>query len=300
MKGLHRGVYLLPNLFTSANLFLGFFAIIRGIQISLRGGNDYRSCAFAIIAAALFDMMDGRVARRTNTATKFGVEYDSLSDLVSFGVAPAILLYMWAFQDLGRIGWLGAFLYIACGALRLARFNLQVTGVERKFYQGLPIPMAAMMMAGSILIWQGRIVSQADLFFVGDATFYLLVLTYTLAGLMISTIPYRSLKSLSLTSRQPFYYLFFVVLAVMIWGAKPWWFLFLLGCVYLLSGPVEHYILPKPVKALQKVKKRRRVRRALNRIDRISSQPPSQRKEKEQIEQPISVEKDNIHPIKRS
>lgn len=304
MKGLHRGVYILPNLFTSASLFLGFFAIIRAIQIALRGGQNFRACAVAIIAAAFFDMMDGRVARKTNTASRFGVEYDSLSDLVSFGVAPAVTMYVWTLHDLGRAGWLAAFLYLACGALRLARFNVQATGVEKKFFQGLPIPMAAMMLSGAILIWEGRPIGigDANLFFAGDVQLYLLGFTYVLAGLMVSTIPYRSFKSLYLTHRHPFYYLVLVVVGLMLWAFKPWWFLFLLGCGYLLSGPIEKYILPKPMGVIARAQKRRRVRKALQRMDELSSQiaPPAAQNENSQSEEvPVNLTDGNVRPLRR-
>jgi CDP-diacylglycerol---serine O-phosphatidyltransferase len=296
MKDLHKGVYILPNLFTSASLFMGFFAIIRAIQTATRGEGSYQWCALAIIAAAAFDMMDGRVARKTNTATKFGVEYDSLADLVSFGVAPAVVMYLWTLRGLGRVGWLAAFLYMACGALRLARFNVQSSSAEKSYFQGLPIPMAAMMLSGAILIWNGEPIGKASLFYPEDTQFYLLGLTYTLAGLMVSAIPYRSFKSLDLTSRQPFYYLVFVLIGLMIWAFKPWWFLFLLGCCYLLSGPVERYILPKPIGAIQRARKRRRVNKALDRIDELSAQIPPQSPES----QGPADDDENVRPLRRS
>ena len=123
--GLGKGVYLLPNLVTTVNLFLGFFALIRAIQVAMGRYEDYRVCAIAFFLAAIFDMMDGRIARKTNSASKFGMEYDSMADLVSFGVAPGIVYYLWALQSLERVGWVGAFLYMVCAALRLARYNLQ-------------------------------------------------------------------------------------------------------------------------------------------------------------------------------
>ncbi|MFH1263397.1 MAG: CDP-diacylglycerol--serine O-phosphatidyltransferase [Pseudomonadota bacterium] len=292
MKDLRKGVYILPNLITSTSLFLGFYAIIHAIQTSISGALNYQPCALAIIASAAFDMMDGRVARKTNTATKFGVEYDSLADLVSFGVAPAVVMFLWTLNDLGRAGWLAAFLYMACGALRLARFNVQVTSVEKNFFQGLPIPMAAMMLSGALLIWEGKPVGEVSLFFPFDVQLYLLVFTYTLGALMVSSIPYRSFKSLSLTSRRPFYFLVFGVIGLMIWAFRPWWFLFMLGCLYLLSGPVERYILPKPIGAIQRVRKRRRVNKALDRIDEMSTLPPSAPDSSGETDE-------NVHPIRR-
>jgi CDP-diacylglycerol---serine O-phosphatidyltransferase len=294
MKGMHKGIYILPNLFTSASLFLGFFAIIRAIKIALAGGEDFQICAMAIIAAAFFDMMDGRVARKTNTASRFGVEYDSLSDLISFGAAPALVMYLWTLHDFGRRGWLAAFLYMACGALRLARFNVQATGVEKKFFQGLPIPMAAMMLSGAILIWEGQPVGKANLFVPGDVQFYLMVLTYILAGLMVSTIPYRSFKTSYLTDRLPFLYLVLVIVGFVVWAYEPWGVLFLLGCGYLLSGPVEKYILPKPIGAIQQARKRHRVRKSLDRIDGLSSQISSDASSGQE------PSRENVQPLRRS
>ncbi len=295
MKDPQRPVYILPNLFTSGSLFLGFYAMIHAINITLRGEQNYKACALALIGAAMFDMMDGRVARKTNTASRFGVEYDSLSDLVSFGVAPALIIYLWTLKELGRIGWLGAFLYLACGALRLARFNIQVTGVEKKFFQGLPIPMAAMMICGAILIWEGKPIEDIELFFSLDVRFFLLILTYLLAGMMVSTIPYRSFKTLSLTTSHPFYYLVLVVVGLMFFGIKPWWSLFSLGCVYLLSGPVEKYVLAAPVRVFQRVKRHRRVKKALDRIDELASVTPKTIEDENQVKQERKV-----HPLKRS
>ncbi len=268
MSDLRRGIYILPNLFTTASLFCGFYAIVIAVERVVVGALNYQKCAIAIIFAAMFDGLDGRVARRTKTATRFGVEYDSLSDLVSFGVAPALVLYSWALRGFER-GWLPAFLYMACGALRLARFNVQATGVEKKYFQGLPIPMAALMVAGSILIWEGRPVDTVELFIPGE--YFLLAMTFLLSLLMVSTIPYRSFKTIDLATRHPFYNLVMMVIAVVVWATKPWWILFFIGCTYVLSGPVERYILPRPIQAYRQVRRRRRIQKTLDRMDEIAS-----------------------------
>ena len=134
-------IYVLPNLLTTGNMFFGFVAIVLSIQ------QDFTHAAYAIVGAAIFDLLDGRVARLTHSTSQFGAEYDSLCDLVSFGVAPGILLFLWALQPFGRIGWLASFLFACCGALRLARFNVQATIIEKNYFQGLPIPMAAGIVA---------------------------------------------------------------------------------------------------------------------------------------------------------
>ncbi|HLG20799.1 MAG TPA: CDP-diacylglycerol--serine O-phosphatidyltransferase [Bdellovibrionota bacterium] len=297
MSDLSQGVYMLPNLFTTASLMCGFYAVINAINLGLAGRQDFSECAWAILLAAMFDGLDGRVARRTRTASRFGTEYDSLSDLVSFGVAPAVVLHIWALGSMGRIGWLGSFLYLACGALRLARFNVQSGSVEKKFFQGLPIPMAAMMVSAAILIWEGKLKGDTTLFFEDDVYVYLLVMTFSLAGLMVSSIPYRSFKTLHLTDRRPFYSLVLVVMGLMIWVTKPWWMLFFLGCAYLLSGPIEQYVLPRPVRAFERAKRRHRVRKALDRLDSLASgplpTPPGTKSEDE-------ATGENVRPLRRS
>jgi CDP-diacylglycerol--serine O-phosphatidyltransferase len=296
MSDVRRGVYILPNLFTTASLFCGFYAIVHAIELAVSGAQDFKTCAVLIVAAAVFDGMDGRVARKTRTSSKFGVEYDSLSDLVAFGVAPALIMYIWALKDFHRIGWLASFLYMACGALRLARFNVQSGSVEKKFFQGLPIPMAAMMVAGSVLIWEGEPVGDKGLFFAGDIQAFLLILTFLLAGLMVSTISYRSFKTMNLTQRQPFYALVFIVLALVIWATKPWWILFLIGCGYLLAGPVEQYVLPPPVQAYRSVRRRHRIKKALAKMDEIASETPAAGDSTK-----IGAEDgENVHPLRRS
>ena len=144
-KPLRMYIYILPNLFTTANIFCGFFAMISTMK------QNYLYAAYAIVVAAIFDQFDGRLARLTRSTSKFGAEYDSLCDVVSFGVAPAFLMFHWALQPFGRLGWMACFLYVACGAIRLARFNVQVNIIEKNYFQGLPIPMAGGIVASSVL-----------------------------------------------------------------------------------------------------------------------------------------------------
>jgi CDP-diacylglycerol--serine O-phosphatidyltransferase len=250
MSNVKRGVYVLPNLFTSANLFFGFYAIIYALKVTLNGKDTYYMCAYFILFAAIFDMMDGRVARKTNTASRFGIEYDSLCDLVSFGVAPALVTYLWMFQSLGRLGWVICFLYVACAALRLGRFNVQAASVESKHFQGLPVPMAALIMCGMLTLWKGQDVSTVVVPFFGTLRTQVLLLMFLISLVMVSNIPYRNTKSLSLTRRMPFYSLLLVVLVLVIWAVKPLWIMFAFGLLYFMSGPVEwaiRKILNKPM-----------------------------------------------------
>lgn len=218
-------IYLLPNLATTGNLFFGFFAVIQ----SIKGNFQYAS--YAIVAAAVFDLLDGRLARLTRSTSKFGAEYDSLCDLISFCMAPAILLYLWALQPFARIGWLASFLYVACGALRLARFNVQAHVVEKAYFQGLPTPMAAGIVASSVLAFQ-------DLQIESNGNILLLVMTVLLAVVMVSTFRYRSFKDLDLKERFPFRYL---VIGAVIIAVIAWWpevNLFFLFLTYAVLGAV--------------------------------------------------------------
>ncbi len=222
-----RGVYLLPNLFTTGNLLSGFYAVIAVFNA------DYVFAAVAILVATVFDSLDGRVARLTKTTSKFGVEYDSLADLVSFGVAPGLLIYSWALTNYGRIGWVAAFLFVACGALRLARFNVQVGTVEGRYFVGLPIPAAAGLIATTVLL-------DAHILRLGAAMKPLLivVMTYVLAFLMVSNIRYWSFKGVEVHARRPFQVLVAAVLVVMVVTAAPQVMLFALFAAYAASGVV--------------------------------------------------------------
>ena len=229
-ENLRKGVYLLPNLITAGGIFAGFYVIIASTD------GHYARAAWFILLAAIFDGLDGKVARLTGTASKFGVELDSLADVISFGVAPGVLLYLWALRPFGKLGWLAAFLYVICGALRLARFNVQVSTVESKRFIGLPIPAAACIVATCVLLFY-------ELGGTGTIKiFSMVVLVFMLAFLMVSNIKYLSLKDPELFKRQPFILLVVAIMLLIVIVAKPEVMLFLIGMAYLVSGPVMHYV----------------------------------------------------------
>lgn len=226
-EGVRKGVYILPNLLTSGCLVGGFYAIIAVYN------GDYIIAAIAIMVAFFFDGVDGRVARLTRTTSRFGVEYDSLADLVAFGVAPSVLAFSWALQPFGRFGWLAAFLYVACGALRLARFNVQFGTVESRFFRGLPIPMAASFIAASVFLLH-HLGEEGE-----TKHLSLLVMIYVLAFLMVSNIRYPSFKNLELLKRKPFSTLVAMILIIVVVVARPEIMLFILSSLYLLIGPAS-------------------------------------------------------------
>lgn len=218
-------IYILPNLMTTGNLFSGFFAIVQAIK------GNYLFAAYAIVVAAVFDLLDGRLARLTRSTSKFGAEYDSLCDLVSFGVAPAVLMFQWALHPFGRLGWIAAFLMVTCGALRLARFNVQANVVEKNYFQGLPIPMSAGIVASSVLAFQ-------DLELEPLRNVGLLLMTVLLAIVMVSNFRYRSFKDLDLKERLPFRYLLLGVGVLVVVALRPEVMLFVLFMGYATLGAV--------------------------------------------------------------
>jgi len=222
---LRRGIYILPNIFTSLNIFAGFFAVISSIN------GDFPTAAIAILVAAVFDMMDGKIARATNTTSKFGVEYDSLADLISFGLAPGLMIYLWALKPLGRIGWLAAFLFMACGALRLARFNTQVGTAGSEYFNGLPIPAAAGMNATTVLLFSRFGFDPAG------NSIIMLIMLYILSFLMVSTVKYYSFKKPELFRKMNFNMLVTAVLILIFIASQPPIALFVLGLSYVGSGP---------------------------------------------------------------
>ncbi|MCB0390098.1 MAG: CDP-diacylglycerol--serine O-phosphatidyltransferase [Bdellovibrionales bacterium] len=222
---LNVNIYVLPNLLTTANMFCGFFAIIYAIK------GQYLVASYAIVAAAVFDLLDGRVARMTNATSQFGAEYDSLSDIVSFGMAPGILLFLWSLQPFGRLGWLAAFFYLACGGLRLARFNVQKKVISVAYFQGLPIPMAAGIVASSVLAFD-------DLGLNPQKSWGLLAMTFLLGFTMVSNFNYRSFKDIDLKERLPFTYLVLGVFLFAIVALHPEVMLFVLFLTYAVLGAV--------------------------------------------------------------
>ncbi len=221
-----RSIYLLPNLFTTAALFAGFYAIVQSMN------GRYEIAAVAIFVAMVLDGLDGRVARLTHTQSEFGAEYDSLSDMVSFGVAPSILMYEWAFRDLGKWGWFAAFIYCAGAALRLARFNTNIDVIDKRYFQGLPSPAAAALVAGFVWV-------MLDNKFTGyDLRWYAAALT-VFAGLsMVSNFKYYSFKSLNMRKSVPFFVIFLFALFFIFVAQNPPLHLFLLFFGYCLSGYV--------------------------------------------------------------
>jgi len=222
--GMKKGIYVLPNLFTAASLFSGFYSIIS----SMKG--QYYVAAVAILVALVLDGLDGRIARITNTTSKFGAEFDSLSDLVAFGVAPAILAYTWSLAPFGKWGWGAAFLFVTCGALRLARFNIQIGIIESKVFNGLPIPGAASVIATTVLFFHLH----------GEGTFnhpVMLVAVAMLSLFMVSSIKYYSFKDLNFFARKPFRALVAIIVILIIVIMEPEITIFTFFVGYSLSGP---------------------------------------------------------------
>jgi len=238
-------VYVLPNLLTTGNLFFGFFSIVKSLQ------GDFVWAASAIVLAAIFDVLDGRVARLTGGTSEFGIQYDSLCDLVSFGLAPAFMVYKFGLSNLGRVGWILCFLYLACGALRLARFNVQSSiGKSSGDFTGLPIPMAGILTAGFVAassqfqneqIRDFWLLQQLGAVFANAKfnTIFLAVMTPVLALLMVSNIAYRSHKVLRITGIKPFQLLVLSVVALGFFAYEPELVGLLFGLLYALSGPFE-------------------------------------------------------------
>lgn len=226
-----RGIYLLPNLFTTAALFAGFYAIVSAMH------DRFEAAAVAVYVAMVLDSLDGRVARLTNTQSEFGAEYDSLSDMVSFGLAPALIMYIWALSDLGKLGWLAAFIYTAGAALRLARFNTQVAHADKRFFQGLASPAAAAIVTGLVWVGHDHGLTGADL----PITAFLVTVASGL--LMVSNIRYYSFKDLDVRGKVPFAMGLVMVLLFVLVSTDPPKVLFAAFVVYALSGPVTTLLL---------------------------------------------------------
>ncbi|MFM9970771.1 MAG: CDP-diacylglycerol--serine O-phosphatidyltransferase [Burkholderiales bacterium] len=222
-----RGIYILPNLFTTAALFAGFYAIVQAMN------QRFEQAAVAIFVAMVLDGLDGRVARMTRTQSAFGAEYDSLSDMVCFGAAPALIMYEWALKSLGRLGWIAAFAYCAAAALRLARFNTNIEVVDKRYFQGLPSPAAAALCAG--LIWvidDFQIERERAELIVGIAC----AITLFAGATMVSNLPFYSFKTFNLRRSVPFWAVLLIVFAMMVVSSNPPMILFLLFVGYGFSG----------------------------------------------------------------
>jgi len=223
-----RGIYLLPNLFTTAALFTGFYAIVMAMN------QRFDNAAVAIFIAMILDTLDGRVARLTRTQSAFGAEYDSLSDMVCFGAAPALCIYEWALKDLGRFGWIAAFVYCAGAALRLARFNVNVEVVDKRFFQGLPSPAGAALVAGFLWLASDNKIPVDDYGLPWVAAFLTLYAGIT----MVSNVPFYSFKTINLRRSVPFTVIFLIVLGFVLISFDPPIVLFLMFVAYGLSGYV--------------------------------------------------------------
>jgi len=223
---MRKGIYILPNLLTTGNLLCGFWAIISVFQ------EQYYYAAVAILLASVFDAFDGKVAKLSGATSKFGMQYDSLADLVSFGIAPALLAFSWALRPYGKFGWLAAFTFVACGAIRLARYNVMASAGETKYFKGCPIPVAAAMIALTILLYL-RLVETG---WIKDVV--ILVMIYVLAFLMVSNIRYYSFKELGLAKRKPLSSFVFVVLSLIVIVMEPVVVLSAFILFYVCSGPV--------------------------------------------------------------
>lgn len=231
MSDRRRGIYLLPNLFTTGALFAGFYSIVAAMN------EQFESAAIAIFVAMILDGMDGRIARLTNTQSEFGVQYDSLSDMVSFGLAPGLVMYQWGLFELGKLGWLAAFVYTASTALRLARFNTQATSASKRFFQGLPSPAAAAVLAGMIWLASDNGLDGTDVLI------FSFPITILVGILMVSNIRYHSFKHFDLKGRVPFMAVLIVVPIFVLIAMQPPLILFLLASGFAISGPVLTLVL---------------------------------------------------------
>ena len=244
-----KGIYLLPNLFTTASLFAGFYSIIASVQ------EKYYIAAVAILISLVFDGLDGRIARFTNTTSKFGAEYDSLADLIAFGVAPSLLAYIWAMSSDGKLGWMAGFLFVACGALRLARYNIQIGIIDSKVFNGLPIPAAASVIATTVIFFH----------FIGSegkySNSYITYFVIILALLMVSNIKYYSFKGMNLRSRVPFTFILIVVAVLLVIYYKPEIIAFVIMLGYAISGPVW-WVVKFGQKITEKAKEKKSVQPA--------------------------------------
>lgn len=224
-----RGVSLVPALFTTGNLFLGFWAIVRTF------GGQHVEAAQCVLLAGVMDALDGRIARLTGTTSEFGAELDSLADVISFGVAPAMLAYSWGLSGAPRAGWLAAFLFVMCGTLRLARFNVQRQRGDGRFFVGLPIPLAAAPLVTLVMFEPGPLTERSEAVLV-------MALTTILGLLMVSTVRYRSFKDVDLRARRSYVSLLGIALLFLLVALHPEWVLLLGAAGYAISGPCAHLL----------------------------------------------------------
>ena len=244
-----RGIYLLPNLFTTLALFAGFYAIVQGMN------HDFERAAIAIFVAMVLDGLDGRVARLTNTQSAFGAEYDSLADMVSFGAAPALVMYEWALRGMGRIGWIAAFVYCVGAALRLARFNTQLSVADKRWFTGLPSPAAAALVAGMIWVLNDYQVKG------GEVKWFAAALTVYAGVTMVSNVRFYSGKDLNLRRAVPFWMTLVIVVALMLISIEPSHVLWGIMVAYGVSGYVGWFV--QRLRAEAKEKQYRSIRESI-------------------------------------
>jgi CDP-diacylglycerol--serine O-phosphatidyltransferase len=242
MKPFEKGIYLLPNLMTTTALFSGFYAVIAGMN------GQFELGAIAIFIAMVFDGLDGRIARMTNSCSAFGAEYDSLADMISFGLAPSLLIYQWALHDFGKLGWIIAFIYTVAAALRLARFNTQVDTADKKYFQGLPSPVAAALLASFVWMVETNSINT------GLEPFLALLFTLVVGLMMVSNIRFESFKEFSLKNKVPFVTLLIIVLVLSVIALKPAMILFIIILSYIFYGLVMTLVLLQKKRTVRKKK----------------------------------------------
>ena len=235
------GIHILPSLFTTGNVFCGFYSFIAVLN------NQYFLASWAIVMAIIFDVLDGRIARMTKTTSTFGMQYDSLADIVSFGMAPAFLAYAWVLKPFGRVGWMAAFLFLLCGALRLARFNATKPDIQGQFFLGLPTPAAAAVIASIIIAFEDILETKVH-------PGIMVAVVYSLAFLMVSNIKYPTFKKFEFRKRVSFTRFLLVILVIYILATIPKTALFILSFTYILMGPLK-LLLPRKNKEINAVDK---------------------------------------------
>ncbi len=233
---LKKGIHILPSLFTTGNVFCGFYAFVAVLN------ENYYYSAWAIVAGMIFDMLDGRIARLTKTTSAFGEQYDSLADIITFGMAPAFLAYSWVLKPFGRLGWMAAFLFLLCAALRLARFNVTKPEIRSEHFIGLPSPAAAVVIASIVIAFE-------DLFATRINPFIMVMVVYSLAFLMVSNIKYPAFKRFNFKKRVAFSRFLFVILTIYVFVTIPRVALFILGITYAVIGPIGLFLVNKKQEA---------------------------------------------------
>ncbi|MBT4556838.1 MAG: CDP-diacylglycerol--serine O-phosphatidyltransferase [Nitrospina sp.] len=231
-----KGIHILPSLFTTGNVFCGFYSMVAVLN------EKYYLAAWAIVIGMIFDGLDGRIARLTKTTSAFGEQYDSLADIISFGMAPAFLVYSWVLNPFGRLGWMAAFLFLLCAALRLARFNVTKPEVRSQHFIGLPSPAAAVVIASIVIAFE-------DLFATRMNPFIMVMVVYILAFLMVSNIKYPAFKKFDFKKRVVFSRFLFVILFIYVLATIPRVALFILGITYAVIGPISLLIANKKMEA---------------------------------------------------